>query len=98
MVYCRGMNLPPVMVEASLNDREAIQRTGKIASRIATRSAGPQLALWVAVVVATAQPSDPGAAAPKPLMKMNAMTATQRKIRIEIADPMPRFSAVKRLS
>ena len=40
----------------------------------------------------------PGAAAPKILMKMKAMIATQMKIRIEIADPMPRFSARNRLS
>jgi len=31
-------------------------------------------------------------------MNRKAMIATQMKIRIEIADPMPRFSALKRLS
>ena len=43
-------------------------------------------------------PPYPGAAAPKPLMNMNAMIATQMKISTEIADPMPRLSAVNRLS
>jgi hypothetical protein len=42
--------------------------------------------------------SVPGAAAPKPLMNRNAMMDTQMKIRIEIADPIPRFSALNRLS
>ena len=42
--------------------------------------------------------SAPGAEAPKPLMKMKAMIATQMKIRMEIADPIPRFSALNRLS
>src|SRR5213076_186339 len=40
----------------------------------------------------------PGAAVPNNLMKMNEMSAVQMKIRIEIADPTPRFSAVNRLS
>ena len=42
--------------------------------------------------------SEPGAAVPKPLMKMIAMIATQMKIRIDSAYPMPRFSALNRLS
>ena len=42
--------------------------------------------------------SVPGAAVPKPLMNKKAMIATQMKIRIEIVDPMPRFSALNRLS
>ena len=42
--------------------------------------------------------SVPGAAVPKPLMNTAAMITTQMKIRIEIVDPIPRFSALNRLS
>ena len=42
--------------------------------------------------------SVPGAAVPKPLMNKTAMIATQMKMRIEIAEPIPRFSALNRLS
>ena len=41
--------------------------------------------------------TEPGAAAPNNLMKMNAMIATHRKISTLIAEPSPRLNALNRL-
>ena len=88
------------MVEGSLKDSEKIHTTGMSTSRIVTRFAVIQPDFYLAVVATAmaAHPSVPGAAAPKSLMKMKAMIATQTKIRMEIADPMPRFRPRNRLS
>src|ERR1022692_4111310 len=96
----------------ALKDSETIQSTGISASATTTRFVVPQPTLWrgrrfrdhqdMNLRFATAghlfPMSVPGAAAPKPLMNKKAMIATQMKIRIEIAEPIPRFSALNRLS
>src|SRR6516164_11770717 len=89
------------MVEGSLKDSETIHRTGMSTSRMTTTFAVIQLdfCLVVAAMSGHRPPADePGTAAPNPLMNKVAMIATQTKIRMEIADPMPRFSARNRLS
>ena len=89
------------IVAGFLKDSETIHRTGMSTSRIVTVFAviQPDFCLVVAAISAHLPPiAVPGADAPKILMKMKAMIATQMKIRMEIADPMPRFSARNRLS
>ena len=87
------------MVAGFLKDSEKIHATGMSTSRIVTVFAviQPDFCL-VVTAISQLTPYEPGAAAPKILMKMKAMIATQMKIRMEIADPMPRFSARNRLS
>ena len=58
----------------------------------------PQPTFCLVVAAISVSSSVPGAAAPNRLMNRKAMIATQMKISTEIADPMPRLSAVKRLS
>ena len=96
------MARPVAAMEAGfLKDSETIHRTGMSTSRIVTTFAviQPDFCLVVAAMSGHRPPTlEPGTAAPKSLMKMKAMIATQMKIRMEIADPMPRFSARNRLS
>jgi len=89
------------IVAGFLNDSETIHRTGMSTRRIVTMFAviQPDFCLVVAAMSGHLPPvAEPGTAAPKSLMKMKAMIATEMKIRMEIADPMPRFSARNRLS
>src|SRR5215471_13545321 len=96
--------LAEVTAAGVLKDSETIQSTGISASATTATFAAPQpVFCWVVVEVAAMagyllSMSVPGAAAPKPLMNTAAMITTQRKIRMEIAAPIPRFSALNRLS
>ena len=85
------------MVAGSLNDNETIHRSGMSATTTTRTLAVPQPTFCLGVLPSGAQLL-PGAAAPNPLMNRNAMIATQMKMSTEIADPMPRFRAEKRLS
>src|SRR6478672_8158053 len=91
------MNVGSRMAAGVLNDSDTIHSTGISASAITTTFATPHSTLRTGVVAAAISRhlfpmAEPGAAVPKPLMNMNAMIATQMKMRIEMADPMTRLS------
>ena len=86
-----------VTVAGSLNDSETIHRSGMSAYTMMRAFADPQPTRCLAVAAIGPQLL-PGAAAPNPLMNRKAMIATEMKMSTEIADPMPRLRAEKRLS
>ena len=90
------------MVLGALKDNEMSQRMGRATHTSTTKSATPQATFFLVVAdaaVAIYRPtSEPGAAVPNPRMKRTAMMATAMKMSTEMADPIPRLRAVKRLS